>query len=310
MSTGRLSIELLEAFVTVAKTGNITQAGNMLNRTQPCISTQLKRLEERVGKPLLERSARTISLTPTGRILLENANNILTCYETTRLRLSVPELTGEVHVGLPEWFATDKLQTVFCDFVRAHPNVKLDISIADSVTLHEKLTNGEINIAIALSSDLRPEPIDVVSEPLIWVTNQKDVIDDIVPLVLFEKPCPFREMVFDTLHKAGKHWQERLATSSVAVAQVAVSSGVGISALPAGAVKPQHKILRESDGFPALPAVNLGVYTMFEEQSNTLDYFSQHLKSFLNNSVMQPSALSGTAPINNEDMMADLRVVQ
>lgn len=302
MTTGRLSIELLEAFVTVAKTGNVTKAGDLLNRTQPCISTQIKRLEERVGKPLIERSARTIHLTQTGRILLENAQNILQCYETTRLRLSVPELTGEIHVGLPEWFATDKLQSVFCDFVRAHPNVKLDITIADSVTLHDRLNEGAINLAIALSSNMREEPLDVVEEPLIWVTNQKDQIDDVVPLVLFEEPCPFREIVFEALTSAGRHWRERLATSSVAVAQVAVSSGVGVSALPAGAVLPHHKVLREADGFPKLPSVKLAVYTPSEDHSQTLDYFSEHLNSFLHDSVMQISPLSNNSVLNGSDL--------
>ena len=105
-ATGRMSIEMLEAFVAVARSGNITQAGKMLNRTQPCISTQLKRLEERVGKPLLKRNARLMGLTQAGYILLENAENILQTYEITKLRLSAPELTGEVHVGLPEWFTT------------------------------------------------------------------------------------------------------------------------------------------------------------------------------------------------------------
>ncbi len=307
MTTGRLSIELLEAFVTVAKTGNVTKAGDILNRTQPCISTQIKRLEERVGKPLIERSARTIHLTQTGRILLENAQNILQCYETTRMRLSVPELTGEIKVGLPEWFATDNLQTVFCDFARAHPSVNLDITIADSVTLHKKLNEGEISIAIALSSDQRQEPVDIVEEPLVWVASQKDLIDDTVPLVLFEHPCPFREHVFNALAQVGRHWEERLTTTSVAVAQVAVSSGVGISAFPAGAVRPHHKILREADGFPKLPTVNLGVYTPSKDQSQTISYFADHLKSFLYDSVMQPSVLSDQISQINS---GELRVMQ
>ncbi len=299
MTTGRLSIELLEAFVMVAKTGNVTQAGTLLNRTQPCISTQIKRLEERVGKPLIERNSRTIHLTQTGRILLENAENILQCYETARLRLSVPELTGELHVGLPEWFATDRLQSVFCDFVRAHPNVKLDITIADSVTLHERLTEGDINLAIALSSHHRTEPDNFVEEPLVWVANQREQIGDVVPLVLFEKPCPFRECVFETLRSVGRHWQERMATSSVTVAQVAVSSGVGVSALPAGAVLPNHKVLTEADGFPPMPSVNLAVYTPSEEPSQTLESFSDHLNEFLRDSVSQKSALSGNNSLQN-----------
>lgn len=302
MTTGRFSIELLEAFVAVAEAGNVTHAGSRLNRTQPCVSTQLRRLEERVGKALIERTARTMNLTPAGRILYQHATDILRSHEEARLRLSAPELTGTVHVGLPEWYATGQLQSIFCNFVRMHPNVKLEMTVADSATLHDMLHENEINLAIALVSPSQPEPDGVVEEALHWVASDACPLTDPLPLILFPDPCPFREIVFSSLAQAGWQWYERITTASVAAAQVAVSSGVGACCLPSGALLEGFKILKEQDGFPKLPASQLAIYTQSTTQSPIVDYLEGHLADLLENAISPRSALGGKA-------QPDLRVV-
>jgi len=293
VTIGRFNIELLEAFVAVAEAGNVTHAGTRLNRTQPCVSTQLRRLEDRVGKPLIERNARTMNLTPAGRILYQHATEILRSHEEARLRLSAPELTGTVHVGLPEWYATGQLQSIFCNFVRIHPNVKLEMTVADSATLHEMLTNNEINLAIALVTASKALPDEVVEEPLHWAVNDGCQLTDPLPLILFPQPCPFREIVFSALAQAGRQWYERITTTSVAAAQVAVMSGAGISCLPSGAILEGFKILKEQDGFPRLPASQLAIYTQTSTQSPIVDYLEEHLNDLLQNAIAPRSALAG-----------------
>lgn len=302
MTIGRFNIELLEAFVAVAEAGNVTHAGSKLNRTQPCVSTQLRRLEERVGKPLIERNARTMNLTPAGRILYQHATDILKSHEEARLRLSAPELTGTVHVGLPEWYATGQLQSIFCNFVKIHPNVKLEMTVADSATLHEMLSNNEINLAIALVSPSKAKPNGIVEETLHWAVSETCSLTDPLPLILFPEPCPFRELVFSSLARAGKQWYERITTTSVAAAQVAVLSGAGVGCLPSGAILDGFKILKEQNGFPKLPATELAIYTQTQTQSPIVDYLEIHLSELLQNATAQHSALAGkTQP--------DLRVV-
>lgn len=292
MTIGRLSIELLEAFVAVADYGNVTRAGAKLNRTQPCISTQIRRLEERAGRSLIERTPRTMNLTPAGKVLYKHAMEILQSHEEVRLRLSAPELTGEVHVGLPEWYATGQLQSVFCNFVRVHPEVKLIMTIADSATLHTMLSENEINLALALVSPTKAEPDGIVEERLYWAVSETCALNAHVPLILFPKPCPFREAAFEALSSVGKQWYERITTTSVAAAQVAVMSGAGVCILPAGAILDGFKVLGEADGFPRLPSTRLAVYTPSRKQSPTVDYLSNHLSEFLRRSIIQNSPFS------------------
>lgn len=293
LTIGRFNIELLEAFVAVAEAGNVTRAGTLLNRTQPCVSTQLRRLEERVGKPLIERNARTMDLTPAGRILYQHATEILKSHEEARLRLSAPELTGKVNVGLPEWFATGQLQSVFCNFVRIHPNVRLQLTVADSATLHEMLSNDEINLAIALVSAAKPIPNEIVEEQMHWAVNESFQVNGPVPLIMFPEPCPFRKPTFDALARAGFEWQERITTTSVAAAQNAVMSGVGVCPLPSGALVEGFKTLKPQDGFPELPATQLSIYTPSITQSPIVEYLEEHLSNFLRNSIASHSVLAG-----------------
>ena len=288
---GRLSIELLEAFVAVAKTGNVTHASAYLNRSQPCVSTQLRRLEERVGKPLLERSSRNMSLTQTGRTLLKQAEQLLQTYEATLMKLSAPELTGEVHVGIPEWYTTDGLQSVFCNFIQAHPNVHLKMTVADSATLHGMLAANELSLAIALVSEDENEPEEVIHEPLYWASSDQLAITQSVPLILFSEPCPFRNVAFEGLTSVGNTWYERITTTSVAAAQLAVKSGIGVCVLPAGAILDEFKVLKEEDGFPALPPTKLALYSP-GSQSPTVKYLKNHLSEFLARSASQNSMLS------------------
>ncbi len=293
MTIGRFNIELLEAFVAVAEEGNVTHAGSRLNRTQPCVSTQLKRLEERVGKALIERTARAMNLTPAGMILYQHATEILKSYEEARLRLSAPELTGTVHVGLPEWYATGQLQSIFCNFVKIHPHVKLELTVADSATLHRMLDDNEINLAIALVSSSREKPEGTVEEALHWTVSEDCPLTDPLPLILFPEPCPFRELVFSALSKAGKQWYERVTTTSVATAQVAVMSGAGVCCLPSGAILDGFKVLKEQHGFPELPATKLAIYTQTTNQSPIVDYLEVHLSELLLNATSRHSALAG-----------------
>jgi len=288
---GRLSLELLEAFVAVVETGNITHAGAKLNRTQPCVSTQIRRLEERAGKPLLSRSSRTIGLTPAGRMLHQHALDILRTHEEAKLKLAAPELTGEVHVGLPEWYATARLQSLFCEFARVHPQVKLGMTVADSATLHRLLSLNEMNLAIALVSATKPIPEETVTEPLHWVASPDLDISERVPLILFPEPCPFRDAAFDALSSVGREWYERVTTTSVAAAHVAVASGIGVCVLPSGALTDSLQILGTDQRFPNLPSTRLAVYKPLSAQSPTVEHLGDYLSEFLRTSVAQLSVI-------------------
>ena len=68
-----LDLTSLRSFVTIADTGGVTRAAGVLNLTQSAVSMQIKRLEDVLGADVLDRTGRTVALTPAGAQLLSYA---------------------------------------------------------------------------------------------------------------------------------------------------------------------------------------------------------------------------------------------
>src|SRR5258705_3536999 len=88
MSTPILDPELLKAFVAVADSRSFTRAASQLNRTQSAVSMQIKRLEERLGAELFNRTKANVDLSAAGEGLLAYARQILNLNEAAVGRLA------------------------------------------------------------------------------------------------------------------------------------------------------------------------------------------------------------------------------
>ena len=95
--------ELLRTFVTIVNLGGFTQAGDVLGRSQPAISLQVKRLEELLNCRLFQRN-NGLQVTEDGEILLDFAQRILDLNDTAVARLSKSQVSGQVRLGIPNDF--------------------------------------------------------------------------------------------------------------------------------------------------------------------------------------------------------------
>lgn len=100
-----MDLRLLEYFLAVAKTGNITRAAEQLHVTQPTISRQLMELEQEMGIRLLIRGKRQITLTDAGILFQQRAEEIVSLLQKTTARDIADQddlLGGTVAVGCVE----------------------------------------------------------------------------------------------------------------------------------------------------------------------------------------------------------------
>src|ERR1700744_4658342 len=99
------AIELrhLRYFVAVAEAGSFTHAAERMFIAQPTLSQQIRRLEELVGTPLLQRGRGGVQLTAAGSVLLEESRTMLSLLEhgVTRSRQAAGLGGPRVGVGLP-----------------------------------------------------------------------------------------------------------------------------------------------------------------------------------------------------------------
>ncbi|MFY8150454.1 MAG: LysR family transcriptional regulator, partial [Hyphomicrobiales bacterium] len=89
-----LDSDQLRTFIAIAECGSFTKAADLVFKTQSAVSMQMKRLEERIGKPIFERDGRASKLTEDGEKLLDYARRIVKLNMDAVAAFSDTELTG------------------------------------------------------------------------------------------------------------------------------------------------------------------------------------------------------------------------
>src|SRR6202048_5186202 len=141
-------LELLRSFVSVVDSGGFTRAGERVHRTQSTVSQQIKRLEEDVGQPLLNRTAKDVTPTEAGERLLSYARRLLSLAEEARDVVTRPGHEGAVRLGVPEDFAAYRLAKLLAEFSRSRPGLRLDVRADQSMYLRRDLERGELDLAL------------------------------------------------------------------------------------------------------------------------------------------------------------------
>jgi DNA-binding transcriptional LysR family regulator len=230
-----LDIDLLRAFVTVADLGSFTRAADLLLRRQSTLSLQIKRLEDGLGKRLLDRATRHVRLTAEGESVLPHARQMLELNDRVVSSLDEPMLAGTVRLGTPEDFATTHLPQVLARFAQAYPAVQLEVTCDLTLTLMGRFRQGEFDLVLVKRE---PEKSDrgvrVWREPLVWVAAGQLALSDEgpLPLVVSPPPCVYRKRATDSLNKARRRWRVAYSCASLAGQHAAVKAGLGVTVLP------------------------------------------------------------------------------
>lgn len=257
-----LDPDLLETFVAIVDGGGFTRAGESLHKTQSTVSQQLKRLEDRVGAPLLLRNTRGVALTEHGELLLGYARRLLQLHAQAMVALDATRVEGVVRMGTAQDLADGGLATVLSHFARLHPAVRLEVRVDANCNLRERVGSGDLDLAVVLQE---PGAGGEVIERLerVWVTAPDIQLspDEPVPLVLFDAPCIFRNAALGALDRAGVPWRIALTTPSLAGLRAAVRAGLGVSVRTAKWLEGDLCILGKAEGFPKLHRVELALHT-------------------------------------------------
>lgn len=250
-----LDIDLLKTFAAIAESGSFTRAAAEVHKTQSAVSMQMKKLEERLGRPVFERNGRAVRLTPDGRRLLEYAQRMLRLNDEVLLSFTEPDIAGEVTLGVPDDYADRLLPRVLSAFARTHPHVELIVHCHGSSLLTGLIQKGGLDLAIVTHGDCSPMGEVVRREPLHWVGGPDHAthLADPLPLAVGPQSCCWRQMASQALDEANRRHRIAYTSSSAAALTSAVIAGLAVSVLPESAIRPEMRILSEKEGFPPLP---------------------------------------------------------
>ena len=249
--------------MTVIEVASFTRAAEILGRTQPAISLQIKRLEQTVGYDLIDRQSKVISLTERGEDLAVHARQILRLNDIAMAKFEKQDKSTKLRVGLPVDYAVNTLQSCLTDVVRQFSDIQIEIRCDLSKHLLSALREGEIDIAVALfDGDDQQFLFRNWKEQPTWVgaTDFEMPAQADIPLVVHPFGCVYRDRMATALKLAGQTWRIAYSSPGIGGVQRAVRDGLGLSCLTAPTVQSGMRMFGENDGLPALPPLHIGLF--------------------------------------------------
>ncbi len=258
-----LPTDLLRTFLAVVELGGHSKAGALLGRSQPAISLQIRRLEELVRSPLLVQEGRAIHPTPAGEALLSYAREMVRINDEAVHFFHRSEMTGILRIGLPTDYAVAFLQNTLTTFLRCHHDVELEIHCDLSRELHRLLRSDDLDIIVATMPTARmPYLSRAWMEQPIWAAADSMTLDRDrpVPLGAHLEGCDYRARMLDSLNDAGRRWRIVYTGPGISGLQNAVLNGLCVTALTHATMLPGMRELGESEGFPILDPLRIGLF--------------------------------------------------
>ncbi|MGU3496555.1 LysR substrate-binding domain-containing protein [Xanthobacteraceae bacterium A53D] len=281
-----LDTDHLRTFVAIAETGSFTRAAEVVHKTQSAVSMQMKRLEDRVGRPLFARDGRASRLTAEGERLLDYARRIVKLNMEAVAAFSDDTLSGRVCLGVPDDYADRYLPDIMARFSRTHPSVELTVVCEPSCRLSEAIAAGNIDLAIITATELTSRNAQVIRrERLLWVGSLRHSahLETPVPLALGRPPCQWRDVAMTQLTASGRGYRVLYSSPNHGAVSAAVLSGLAVSVVPESALRPGMRVLGQADGFPPLPPCDIGLLRNRHEPSTLADALASHIIQGLDN---------------------------
>ncbi|HVM17631.1 MAG TPA: selenium metabolism-associated LysR family transcriptional regulator [Gaiellaceae bacterium] len=141
----------LAAFCAVVERKSFSQAAERLGISQPAVSLQIRALEERVGRQLLDRSGRRVEATEAGRRLYRDAQRLLALEEQLFEHAAAEDdgaLRGRLAIGASSGPGETVLPLLLCEFHRVHPDVRIALSVSDTQTVVDLVAARELELGV------------------------------------------------------------------------------------------------------------------------------------------------------------------
>jgi DNA-binding transcriptional LysR family regulator len=244
----------LAAFVAVVEKKSFSQAAERLGVTQPAISLQIRSLEERLGRQLLDRSGRRVEPTEAGFLLYRKAQRMLHLEEQLAEELAQEE-SGELHGTLSIGASTGPgghlVPLLLCEFQRGHPDLGISLSISDTYRVIEQVAERELELGVVgaprrhRSLEFEPlvrDEIVLAVPPGHRFAGKKVSLDRLREErhIMMQTGAGVRDVIEEELRKAGLRLRElepRLELGLQESVKSAVAAGYGVTFISRTAIE-------------------------------------------------------------------------
>jgi DNA-binding transcriptional LysR family regulator len=243
-----MHVETLKTFCDLVETGSLSRAARLNLVTQSAVSQQLRALERRYGRRLIERAPR-IGARPTeaGRLVYDEIKPLVERIAglEQRLRARSDVVAGTVRVATVYSVGLHTLPPVIKRCLADHPGVQVRLSYRRTNEVYAACLDGEVDLGIVALPARRPqvEVVPLGHDELVIVAPPGDPIArgrrcslaalDGRPFIGFDRDIPTRRLVDSLLRRHGVQVSYVMELDNIETIKRSVEAGLGLSLLPA-----------------------------------------------------------------------------
>src|ERR671936_3164434 len=141
----------LAAFCAVVERKSFSQAAERLGVTQPAVSLQIRSLEQRLGRRLLDRSGRRVEPTEAGLRLYRAAQRMLSLEEQLLTEVTGDgegEVSGRLEIGASTGPGGAVVPLLLCEFQRSNPGVAVALTVADTAAVVDLVADRQLELGV------------------------------------------------------------------------------------------------------------------------------------------------------------------
>ena len=237
-----MDFDQLRTFLEVAKQGSFSRAGQKVFRSQSAVSAQIRQIESEYGERLLDRSGKTVRLTPAGEVFREYAQRMLSLRDESLRAVADHgnDPRGVLALGANEATCLYVLPNVFAEYLRLYPSVQVSIYRNFSHKILERLDSGAIDVGIVtlpvkmpmlkVRTIFRDRLVLMVSADNPLAQHDKVPISMVVEQPLILPRTGFTRRIMDKLFRPYRDkLHVRMELPSIGMIKSFVAAGLGVS---------------------------------------------------------------------------------
>lgn len=262
-----LDLEAVQAFVLTADLNSFTRAAEAMDSTQSAVSLKIKRLEDGLGRRLLERTPRLVRLSAEGSAFLGAARALVAAHQSAIGSFSVEH--RRLTIGISHHIIGADLPLLLKRMNGTDPGLVIELHVETSRIILDAFDEGRLDAALVLRHDAkRRDGETLFDEGFGWMAAPDFTHRSGQPLRLATQaePCSVRAMAVGVLDAAGIPWTEVFVGGGIATMGAAVIAGLAVAALarrvaPIGSVDIGARL-----GLPPLPTREVVLYASVSDR--------------------------------------------
>jgi DNA-binding transcriptional LysR family regulator len=235
----------IQAFLEVARTGNVSRAAESLYVTQPALTARIQALEKDLNESLFVRTGRGVRLTDAGRAFLPNAERAIQSIEDGRQALTDlrSASAGRLALGAAPAVSTYVLPPVLKRFAALHPRVDVAVRTGHSEEILAMVLNDEVQVGLVRTirhPDIEAKPL--YDDELVLVSNPSHrfarrgavSLAEVgrERLIMFDRTSSYFELTQSLFLRAGLMARTVMELDNIEAAKKMVEEGLGVALLP------------------------------------------------------------------------------